>query len=255
MTDQPIPQLVAHRGYLLRYPENTWPGLEAALEAGACWLEFDIQMCADGSFVLLHDADFRRTAQRPESVFESASGDIGAISVHEPARFGHEFAPVAAPLLDAVLERLKAFPDCHAMVEIKHESLQRWGIAAVMDTLLRTLEAFAAQCVVISYSHAALRYARQHGSLEIGWVLRSYDERQLERAQALEPDILICNQDKIEAGQALWQGRWQWMLYDIVEPQRALDWALRGATLIETADIGTMLEHPALARKACRHGL
>jgi glycerophosphoryl diester phosphodiesterase len=62
---EPLPELVAHRGSLLRYPENTWLGLEAALKAGACWLEFDIQMCADGRFVLLHDADFNRTAKHP----------------------------------------------------------------------------------------------------------------------------------------------------------------------------------------------
>jgi hypothetical protein len=45
------------------------------------------------------------------------------------------------------------------------------------------------------------------------------------------------------------------MLYDIEQPQLALDWASRGASLIETADIGAMLEHPVLARRACRHGL
>ncbi|MCG6866062.1 MAG: hypothetical protein LJE58_11615, partial [Thiogranum sp.] len=35
-----------------RYPENSRPGLQAALEAGACWLEFDVQMCPDGEFVV-----------------------------------------------------------------------------------------------------------------------------------------------------------------------------------------------------------
>ena len=57
MPDSHIPQLVGHRGYMAHYPENTWLGLEAALNAGACWLEFDVQMCAGGHFVLLHDSD------------------------------------------------------------------------------------------------------------------------------------------------------------------------------------------------------
>ena len=62
INEQRIPALVAQRGYMHTYPENTWLGLEAALKAGACWIEFDLQMCADGRFVLLHDADFKRTA-------------------------------------------------------------------------------------------------------------------------------------------------------------------------------------------------
>ena len=65
MNDQPIAQLVAYRGYMQQYPENTWSALEAALQAGACWLEFDVQMCADGYFILLHDADFSRTGGDP----------------------------------------------------------------------------------------------------------------------------------------------------------------------------------------------
>jgi len=252
---EPLPQLVAHRGFLRRCPENTWLGLEAALKAGACWLEFDIQMCADGRFVLLHDADFSRTANRPLSLFTCTASQTQQISVHEPQRFGPAFAPLAPPLLDEVLQRLAAFPACRAMVEIKQESLQHWGLGKVMDALLRALEPFHAGCVLISYSREALRYARQHSAIDIGWVLQRYDDTHRAEAQALRPEFLICNQDKIAAQQALWPGNWQWMLYDIEQPQLALDWASRGASLIETADIGAMLEHPVLAQRACRHGL
>jgi glycerophosphoryl diester phosphodiesterase len=141
------------------------------------------------------------------------------------------------------------------MVEIKQESLQHWGLAKVMDTLLEALEPARARCVLISYSHEALRYAGQNSDIDTGWVLRHYDETHYQQAQELQPEFLICNQDKIPQQQELWPGSWQWMLYDIVQPQLALDWARRGATLIETADIGAMLAHPALARRACRHGL
>lgn len=252
---EPLPELVAHRGSLLRYPENTWLGLEAALKAGACWLEFDIQMCADGRFVLLHDADFNRTAKHPASLFTCTASETQRISVHEPERFGEAFAPLPPPLLDDVLDRLAAFPACRAMVEIKQESLQRWGLAKVMDSLLEVLQPAHARCVLISYSREALLYARQRSDINTGWVLQRYDETHRDQALELQPEFLICNQDKIGQQQELWPGSWQWMLYDIVEPQLALDWAKRGATLIETADIGAMLAHPVLARRACRHGL
>src|SRR3569832_2473437 len=43
-----IPQLVAPRGYPRRYPENTLESIAAAIHAGACYVEFDVQVTADG---------------------------------------------------------------------------------------------------------------------------------------------------------------------------------------------------------------
>jgi glycerophosphoryl diester phosphodiesterase len=68
MTD--IPTLVAHRGYAAHWPENTLPALDAAVAAGARWVEVDVQLCADGVPVLLHDADLERVTGRALSVFD-----------------------------------------------------------------------------------------------------------------------------------------------------------------------------------------
>jgi glycerophosphoryl diester phosphodiesterase len=190
------------------------------------------------------------------SVFDASSHELRELSVHEPQRFANRFAPLRAPFLDEILPRLSVFPACRAMVEIKHESLAHWGVAEIMDRLLDALEPYATGCLLISYRQDALDYARRHTSgLEVGWVLRRYDEAHLKRAETLAPEVLVCNQDKIPEAVTLRAGRWRWMLYDIVDPQLALDWAGRGASLIETADIGAMLRHPALARKGCSHGL
>ncbi len=255
MNEQRIPQLVAHRGYMHQYPENTWAGLEAALQAGACWLEFDIQMCADGRFILLHDADFNRTGSNPRSVFDADSQTLQHISVHEPARFGNRFYPETAPDLEPVLKQLAAFPKVRAMVEIKDESLDHWGLEKVMNTLLETLAPFQHQCVLIAYSDAALEYAQQQGDMDIGWILRSYDQQHLERAKRLGPQFLICNERKIPPKETPWRGNWRWMLYDISDPQSAVQWSARGVGLIETRDIKTLLQHPLLASQACQHGL
>ncbi len=255
MSKQRVPQLVAHRGYMHRYPENTWAGLEAALQAGACWLEFDVQMCADGRFVLLHDADFNRTGGDPRSVFSTDHQSLQRISVHEPDRLGERFFPESVPGLDAVLQQLAAFPNARTLVEIKDESLTHWGLEKVMDALLNTLAPFQTQCVLIAYSHAALDYAQQQGDIDTGWVLRSYDQQHLEQAQRLGPEFLICNERKVPAGETPWPGNWQWMLYDITDPHSALQWSSRGVELIETRDVKTLLQHPLLAGRACQHGL
>ncbi len=237
------------------YPENTWLGLRAALEAGACWLEFDIQMCADGRFILLHDADFARTANTPISPFDFDAAGLSDISVHEPARLGNRYAPLPVSDLATVLVELSNFPTRRAMVEIKQESLNHWGLERVMDALLEQLHPRRSQCILIAYDERALSYARQRSAIDIGWVLDRYDADRIERARTLNPQYLICNERKLPAGQRPWPGGWRWMLYDIIDPQRALRWAECGIELIETRDIGAMLQDPVLARKACAHGL
>jgi glycerophosphoryl diester phosphodiesterase len=252
MSETVIPQLVGHRGYLKAYPENSWQGLQAALMAGACWLEIDVQLCSDNRFVLLHDDNLQRTAGIDQSVLDAASGMLTA-SVHEPLRFGDRFAPTPVPSLADVLDRLADWPAARIMVEIKQESIDHRGLAAVMQHLSPLLVRHQPQCTLISYNRAALAWLKQGTDVPVGWVLEHYDARHREQAEELLPDYLICNERKLAATEVPWPGPWQWMLYDIVDPGQALAWAARGVALIETADIGTMLQDPRLSQRACRH--
>ena len=142
-----------------------------------------------------------------------------------------------------------------AMVEIKEESLEHWGVARVMQQLLRQLETSQDNCVLISFSYTALEYARAHSHLEIGWVLHSYDSEHKYKATALNPNYLICNHDKLPNKQSPWPGPWRWMLYDITSPQTALEWGEMGVDLIETGEIGLMLRDEKLVTRACYHGV
>jgi glycerophosphoryl diester phosphodiesterase len=244
MTEARVPQLVAHRGYMQCFPENTWPALEAALRAGARWLECDVQMCDDGEFVLLHDDSFARTAGVELSVFAVDSRDI-AVSVHEPGRFGDRYAPTPVARLADVLRHITAWPDARIMVEIKQESIDHHGLDTVMEKLLPRL-ASCPQSVLISYNREALEWARRHSSIAVGWVLHEYNSTFHHRALTLAPDYLICNERKLDNTDPPWPGPWRWMLYDIVDPERALAWAARGVELIETRDIGALMRDARL---------
>lgn len=54
-------EIIAHRGYSARAPENTLSALEGALAAGADAVEFDLHTAACGTPVLFHDAMLSRT--------------------------------------------------------------------------------------------------------------------------------------------------------------------------------------------------
>lgn len=223
------------------YPENGWRGIRAALECGASWVEFDIQMHKPGRFALLHDADFQRTADTPHSLFELTDPQLEQISIHEPKRLGEKYAPEPIVWLEDVLTHLRNYPSARAMVEIKEESLHHWGLERVMQSLVPILSRFSTQSVLISFSIDALRYARDNSTLEIGWVLRKYDAPSIIRATALSPEYLICNYTKLPQKDKPATGPWTWMVYDITDPTLARHWIKRGIDLIETRDIGKLI--------------
>lgn len=82
--------------------------------------------------------------------------------------------------------------------------------------------------------------------LPIAWVLASHDASSLERAHRLAPEYLFCNVNKLPPG-SLAKGSWDWAIYEITDPQLALDLARRGVAYVETMAIGEMLSDPRLA--------
>ena len=243
-----IPVLVAHRGYMENCPENSLSALSAALDAGACMIEFDVQMDFNEQLLVLHDDNFKRTAGVSQSVFKPQ--DYANISVHEPNRLADAFNPEPVPMLMQVAELLLDYPAATAFVEIKDESLDQWGMEKVVDKVLACIEPVKQQCVLIADNLDALLYARNKADYKIGWVIHHHDSAHQELAARHTPDFLICNYKWINGD--LWPGGWQWMLYDISDPELALEWAGKGAALIETRDIGGMLQHPVLSQRACR---
>lgn len=249
-----IPGLVAHRGQMKSFPENSLPALEAALKAGGCWLEFDVQMTRDRQVVLLHDADLRRTAGQDVSIFDLDGEAATAVSVHETARFGERFSPTPIPTLQQALELLANHPRANAFVEIKRQSVERWGTSVVVDGVLETVAKHSDQCVIISFEESVLKEVREKSKFPVGWVLRNLDDPHQEQALALKPQWLFLNHTRIPSGIDLWKGDWKWVLYDITDPALALEWGSRGVELIETADIQSMLKDPKLATRSCPDG-
>ena len=62
------PLVVAHRGLPGQHPDNSVVGLLAAAEAGADAVELDLQLDADGTLVMAHDADAACQERSPETL-------------------------------------------------------------------------------------------------------------------------------------------------------------------------------------------
>ncbi len=224
------PALVAHRGDAGRYPENTVPSIRAALEAGVRAVEFDVQFTRDEVPVVLHDANLRRTTGVDAAVFDLEADRVRAIEID---------AGVTVPTLAEMVAELRAWPDATAFVEIKRASLNRFGVGPVVKRVLDELRPVMDNAVVISFDREAVDLARREGGARIGWVIEAWNDAVRADAGTLGPQYLFCNLPL--AGNPLWPGPWQWVVYGVETVDDAMAMAGRGADFVETMAVGELL--------------
>ena len=250
-----IPFLIAHRGYPARYPENSLEGIGAALEAGACYVEFDVQLSADGVPMVVHDENLLRTAGVGMNVLDTPATELRQICIGQPARFGNTFSGARMSTLEEIVWLLLKWPKVTAFVEIKRAGLRRFGIPGVVPRVMDVLRPALDQCILISFNSDAIAAARNAGAARTGWAFEEWDPRHRDIAAQLVPGYLFCKIGHIPPPPAtLWPGPWNWAAYQTDDPQVALDLAARGIDFVETDDIGGMLSHPVLKQKACGRG-
>ena len=237
-----VPEIVAHRGYASRYPENTLLAVRAALDAGAGYVEVDVLLSADGVPVLMHDATFARTAGRDDQVATLSWSELRRIEVAERARLGDAGAGETVPSLAQLVELLSSRPAASAFIEIKRDALTSAGLERVVNRVLEDLAPIRERAIVISFSAEAVAHARAQGAPRIGWVLERYDDTARATACDLAPEFLFCNHEKLPtAPTPLWTGPWSWVVYEVTDAALARALAARGVKYIETMAVGEML--------------
>ncbi len=236
-------RFVAHRGYASRYPENTLLAMAKAIETGARYLECDIQLTLDHVPLLHHDPDIKRSTGCRGSVMELTFEELSNFSFGEPAKFGEQFAKTPITTLKNIAGVLSKNPDVQLFVELKEESINRFGTDIMLNVILDTLEPVIDQCIAISFDENAVMEAKKAGFKKTGWVLRRWNNKSRAVTETLSPDYIFCNYKKIkESEDSLWRGPWKWALYEITDPALAVKWFKFGADMVETMEIGELLD-------------
>jgi len=243
-----IPQLVAHRGYTRHYPENTLISIEAAVTAGARFVEVDVQITLDQVPVLFHDRNLRRLCGVCGKIHERRFEELEALRVADPERFGERFKETRITRLDELGHFLTQHPDVTAFIELKRSSLEHFGIETMLHLVRHALKPVLKQCVLISYALDALLVARQNGWPRIGVVVDHWRERQQEIIAAIQPQFLFCDVNGLPPKGELRLPGVQLVIFEVADPLVALMLAARGVDFIETYAVGEMLR--ALASSA-----
>ncbi len=247
-----IPKLVAHRGYAKRYPENTLPSIQAAVTAGACYIEFDIQFSKDLKPVLIHDDNLTRVSGLALKVVELLEEELVGISVHEPDRLGNDHVGVLLPSLATIVKQMPSWAPTQFLVEIKTESIEYFGREQIKRHLFEILDPVLGQCILISYDLEILKLFKDYRLCKTGFVITQWGQDELDKAAAASVEYFICNYTKIpQSFVRFGDYPWQWVAYEIIDPALALALAASGIQMIETMNIKEMLQHPELSRGAC----
>lgn len=244
--------LVAHRGYSSDYPENSLLAIRQALEAGACFVEFDVQLCKDGVPVVVHDVNLSRTAGMDLDVTSTLSSEIIKTSAAYATKFQDKFQDETIPLLSQVVALFEQWPSRKIFLEIKRASLQVFGIEKVVASILSVIEPCLSNTTIISFDEDVLRYLAQNSSVSTGWVFEHWQGHTLETAKSINTDFVFadveCVPDSVER---LPDCGWRWAVYEVDDAEQALHWIERGAELVETNDIGRLLSDPAFGKSHC----
>jgi glycerophosphoryl diester phosphodiesterase len=234
-------EIIAHRGYSARAPENTLAAIEAAIAAGADAVEFDLHVSADGVPVLFHDELLERTSDgkgplRASSL--SALRKLDAGSWFAP-RFRGEPIPTFADALERLRGRIgRIYP------EVKY-----YGAA---DDLTRMVEAVTAsgltqQTVFISMVWEALEQMRRiEPGLNVGYIVEhpSRAPGAVERASGdtnalvdFDARILLADPSLVDRAEDRRVPLAVWTVNDRATAARLLELGVRRITTNEVGDL------------------
>jgi glycerophosphoryl diester phosphodiesterase len=240
--------LIGHRGEPKSFPENSLAGFEAVLHAGAAWIETDVQLTADGVAVLSHDPDVVKLTGHDRVVMQTDYATLSQLPAGYPKRFGTRFAEARLARLGELAALLMRWPRSRAFIEVKQDSIEAFGTARVMDTILAELREVLGQCIIISFQRGPLIHTRTTSHLPIGWVLPKWSSHTRAAALQLRPEYLICSRKRLPAEpEPLWPGPWKWIVYTVNTMGEALALRKRGVDMLETDVIRELLGDARLA--------
>ncbi|WP_449071914.1 glycerophosphodiester phosphodiesterase [Prosthecobacter sp.] len=144
----PAVEIIAHRGFSARAPENTLGAFKLGWENKADACELDIYLTKDDQVVVLHDRDTKRTAGVSMIVSESKAADVMALDAGSWK--GAQWSSEKIPSLEQALATLPVGKQ-RFFIEIKTGA----EIVPALTRILEPMKARASQLAIIAFKRDA----------------------------------------------------------------------------------------------------
>lgn len=238
-------RLIAHRGDSDHYPENSLQGFRSALDAGACFVETDIQITKDNVAILSHDSSLKKITGDNILVSECYFNAIKNLAAPYRSKFGDCYADYRLATLTQLCGLISAYPKVKIFVEIKHECVVSHANKA-LDIVLDAISSIKNQVVLISFNHQILMYAKKVCPIPLAWVwpvdsvanIEQAEHKYAAQCRALNPQYVFCDKDVIPPNNSyFWRGSCLKVIYTIAAIKDYKTYAAMGFNLFETNNI------------------
>ena len=238
-------QLVAHRGYRFKYPENTKLSLLKAIEAGAIFIELDVQFSRDKLPIIYHDCNLLRVSGKNKSVFNINRSSLITETASESERLGQTFQLETISPLEDLVSILTHNPTVTAFVELKDESISHCGREEMINKTAGILYEVAENTVIMSFDYQLCLKAREISWPQVGVVLETWSDLNCEIINQIEPDYIFVDHEMIprdcdlKSCELLQKSKL--VAYEIDDIQIGNNLLERGVDILETYEIAKFL--------------
>ena len=148
-----------HRGYSAKAPENTIPAFKMCMDEGFTAAELDVQMLADGTIIVMHDDNLKRTTGLDKNVWEVTYDEIKDLD--NGSFFSPEFAGTKISTLDEVLKLAgSGEKKLYLNIEIKRNGHDDGITEKVVDIILDNN--YLDDCDITSQDYSTLQEVREY---------------------------------------------------------------------------------------------
>lgn len=194
LSDLPPPKagLIGHRGAPGIAPENTLSSFVQAAKLGLNWVEFDVQQCQTGEWIVMHDETLERTTNGNGRV-EKVSYDY-LKNLDAGTWFNPEFKNEPIPLLNTALACLNTLK-IHPNIEIKATKPKSKKILQdFLEQIQISWPTTLPQPLVSSSDLKTLEQLRTLSpTLPLGYIVQDHFETNLDRIIEYHLDTLHCH--------------------------------------------------------------
>ncbi len=174
-----LPLILAHRGLVTKFQENTLPAVQAAIDSPFCdGTEFDVFLTKDNRVVLFHDENLKRLTGIDKNIYDLTWADLKTIQILPEIEVDGGMrlysGPQSIPLLEDALETIKG-KDFFVDIELKAyaPSWKKRKIGREVGEIVQRME-ISEQVVCTSFNFFMLfDLEKKHRSIKSGYA---YDD-------------------------------------------------------------------------------
>ena len=148
-------QIISHRGYSAKYPENTMIAFQGAVEVGTHGIELDVQLSKDGEIVICHDETIDRTSNgtgyiKDMTLKELKQYDFGSKFNQIPAKYEFQEIPTLREYFESMGNH-----DVITNIELKTNIFEYEGIQGKVWDLIKEFKR-EERTIISSFNHHSI---------------------------------------------------------------------------------------------------